>query len=191
MKIKFKDNSVLNTFFFLIIMSSISCINEIHDDRTINNFIGEWINIHLKGYVDVPYITITQNQNKILVTYPKRRGQNYEVKIEIGILKGNELILDNNNKILLLEGDTIHFGNSLFSKIRKSEVSDSSQIWKKGIYQDLVAAYGDDYSISEFDFLKNISFNEQFIKDTYINLKEASGDDFKLSEEEFMNRCLH
>jgi len=191
MKTKFKGNSVINTFFFLIIMSSISCINEMHDDKKINNFIGEWINIHLEGYVDVPYITISKEQNKILVTYPKRRGQNYEVKIEIGILKGNELILDNNNKILLLKGDTIHFGNSLFSKIRKSEVSDSSQIWKKGIYQDLVAAYGDDYSISEVDFLKKISFNEQFIKDTYMNLKEASGDDFKLSEEEFMNRCLH
>lgn len=191
MKIKFKGNSVINTFFFLIIMSSISCNNEMQDDKTINNFIGQWINIHLKGYVDVPYITISKEQNKILVTYPKRRGQNYEVKIEIGILKGNELILDNNNKILLLAGDTIHFGNSLFSKFRKSEIRDSSQIWKKGIYQDLVAAYGDDYSISEVDFLKNISFNKQFIKDTYINLKEASGDDFKLSEEEFMNRCLH
>lgn len=191
MKIKFKGNSAINTFFFLIIMSSISCINEMHTDQTINNFIGEWINIHLEGYVDVPYITISKEINKILVTYPKRRGQNYEVKIEIGILKGNELILDNNKKVLLLEGDTIHFGNSLFSKIRRSEVSDSSQIWKKGIYQDLVAAYGDEYSISEVDFLKNISFNEQFVKDTYINLKEALGDEFKLSEEEFLNRCLH
>ncbi len=38
---------------------------------------------------------------------------------------------------------------------------------------------------------KNISFNEQFVKDTYINLKEALGDEFKLSEEEFLNRCLH
>ena len=65
MKIKFKGNSAINTFFFLIIMSSISCINEMHTDQTINNFIGEWINIHLEGYVDVPYITISKEINKI------------------------------------------------------------------------------------------------------------------------------
>jgi predicted transcriptional regulator len=62
--------------------------------------------------------------------------------------------------------------------------------FRKKTYKNLKTAFGDDYTLTEEQFNKNMDSDTAFVTKTYKNLKTAFGDDYSIVEEDFKKKVL-
>jgi len=62
--------------------------------------------------------------------------------------------------------------------------------FRKKTYKNLKTAFGDDYTLTEEQFNKNMDSDTAFVTKTYKNLKTAFGDDYSMVEEDFKKKVL-
>lgn len=62
--------------------------------------------------------------------------------------------------------------------------------FRKKTYKNLKTAFGDDYTLTEDQFNKNMDSDTAFVTKTYKDLKTAYGDDYAVGEEDFKKKVL-
>jgi hypothetical protein len=62
--------------------------------------------------------------------------------------------------------------------------------FRKKTYKNLKTAFGDDYTLTEEQFNKNMDSDTAFVTKTYKNLKTAFGDDYSMVEEDFKKKVF-